>query len=318
MAAGRLFLGVDGGQSSTKAVIGDVTGRVLGRGKAGPCNHASQDEGRAKLESAISSVVDDALGAAGLPVETEFEAACFGMSGGADDKRKLISEFVRADAIRVVNDAEAALEAAAQHDGAAAVVIAGTGCIALARSDTGKVVRCGGWGYLFGDQGGAFGIVRSALQLALEAEEGRRSPMKSPTKLVDLFCEATGADSVNEAMHCFYGPDWPRNRIAGLASAVDATHKAGDDAATGVLWRAGAFLGDLALDLDVAMYLSTMPRITHYYGGVFHSDEVVRSFTDRCREKGRIVAPLKHDGASGALLLAYRLAGVSIRWSDLT
>ena len=314
MASGRLFLGVDGGQSSTKAVIGDVTGRVLGRGKAGPCNHASQDEGRAKLESAISSVVDDALGAAGLPVETEFEAACFGMSGGADDKRKLISEFVRADAIRVVNDAEAALEAAAENDGAAAVVIAGTGCIALARSDTGKVVRCGGWGYLFGDEGGAFGIVRSALQLALAAEEGWRSP----TKLIDVFREATGEDSVNEAMHCFYRPEWPRDRIAGLASAVDAAHKAGDGGATAILRDAGTLLGNLALGLDSAMYPSGMPDTTRYSGGVFHSDQVVRSFKIRCREKGHPVAPLKHDGASGALLLAYGLAGVGIRGSDLT
>ena len=314
MASGRLFLGVDGGQSSTKAVIGDVTGRVLGRGKAGPCNHASQDEGRAKLESAISSVVDDALGAAGLPVETGFEAACFGMSGGADDKRNLISEFVRADAIRVVNDAEAALEAAAENDGAAAVVIAGTGCIALARSDTGKVVRCGGWGYLFGDQGGAFGIVRSALQLALAAEER----WSAPTKLIDVFCEATGADSANEAMHCLYGPDWPRDRIAGLAPAVDAAAKAGDGDAIEILHNAGSFLANLALGLDGAMLPAWLPNKTHYSGGVFRSVEVLRTFQSRCEEKGRLVAPLKHDGASGALLLAYGLAGVGIRGSDLT
>ena len=314
MAAGRLFLGVDGGQSSTKAVIGDVTGRVLGRGKAGPCNHASQDEGRARLKSAISSVVDSALGAAGLPVETEFEAACFGMSGGADDKRHLISEFVRADAIRVVNDAEAALEAAAENDGAAAVVIAGTGCIALARSDTGKVVRCGGWGYLFGDEGGAFGIVRSALQLALAAEEG----WMVPTKLIDVFCEATGADSVNEAMHCFYGPEWPRDRIAGLAPAVDAAAKAGDGDAIAILHNAGSFLANLALGLDGAMLPALLPNKTHYSGGVFRSGEVLRTFQSRCEEKGHPVAPLKHDGASGALLLAYGLAGVGIRGSDLT
>ena len=32
----KLFLGVDGGQSSTMAVIGDHTGRILGMGKTDP------------------------------------------------------------------------------------------------------------------------------------------------------------------------------------------------------------------------------------------------------------------------------------------
>ena len=72
----RLFLGVDGGQSATKAVIGDETGRVLGSGDAGPCNHTSGAEGRAKLERVVSGCVAAACGQAGLdPVNVQFEAA---------------------------------------------------------------------------------------------------------------------------------------------------------------------------------------------------------------------------------------------------
>ena len=37
----KLYLGVDGGQSGTTAVIGDETGKILGTGEAGPCNHAA-------------------------------------------------------------------------------------------------------------------------------------------------------------------------------------------------------------------------------------------------------------------------------------
>ena len=44
----KLYLGVDGGQSGTTAVIGDEGGRILGTGTAGPCNHATEGEGRAK------------------------------------------------------------------------------------------------------------------------------------------------------------------------------------------------------------------------------------------------------------------------------
>jgi len=35
----RYYLGLDGGQSSTTILIADETGRVLGRGRGGPCNH---------------------------------------------------------------------------------------------------------------------------------------------------------------------------------------------------------------------------------------------------------------------------------------
>src|SRR6516164_4773666 len=52
-----LFLGVDGGQSSTKAIIGDRTGRVIGMGQGGPCNHVGGAEGREKLVHAVGESV---------------------------------------------------------------------------------------------------------------------------------------------------------------------------------------------------------------------------------------------------------------------
>ena len=62
------FLGVDGGQSSTTAVIGDETGRVVGVGYGGPCNHVGAAEGRAKLVGAIQSSLREACAQAGLPL----------------------------------------------------------------------------------------------------------------------------------------------------------------------------------------------------------------------------------------------------------
>ena len=313
MAAGRLFLGVDGGQSSTKAVIGDAGGKVLGRGRAGPCNHASKSEGRSKLRAAVSAVVDDALDVAGLPVATEFEAACFGMSGGPADKQDLIAEIVRADAIRVFDDAEVALEGAVQG-GAGAIVIAGTGSIALAKDTAGTTFRCGGWGYLFGDEGGAFSIVRNAVRLALAAEEG----WGDQTNLADLFLGVTGADSVNKAMHCLYGPDWPRDRIARLAPDIDAAAKAGDRCAAEVLQAAGRALGDLAVTVTGMLELPRVQVAVHYSGGVFGSRRVLESFRSRCDEQQCRVEKPAHDSAIGALLLAYDMAGVSLLGRDLT
>ena len=95
----KLFLGVDGGQSGTTAVIGDETGRILGTGEAGPCNHAAAGEGRAKLERAVTGSVAAACAQAGLDAATvRFEAACFGMSGGPDDKREILAATLRVGA----------------------------------------------------------------------------------------------------------------------------------------------------------------------------------------------------------------------------
>src|ERR1035441_2307881 len=65
-SAMRLFLGVDGGQSSTKAVIGDETRRILGSGVGGPCNHAAAGEGRARLDRSVRASLEAACENPGL------------------------------------------------------------------------------------------------------------------------------------------------------------------------------------------------------------------------------------------------------------
>src|SRR5690348_9618649 len=205
----RLFLGVDGGQSSTTALIGDETGRVLGTGSGGPCNHAAAAEGRAKLERAVHESVIAACAQASLdPAGVRFETACFGMSGGPDDKRSILRELVHADRLIVTTDAEIALSGAVEA-GQGIIVIGGTGSIALGRRAGARLVRAGGWGYIFGDEGSAFDIVRQAVRAALRMEEG----WGPATTLREALLEATGARDSNDLMHLFYTPDWPRTRV---------------------------------------------------------------------------------------------------------
>src|SRR5450755_3144917 len=106
----RLFLGVDGGQSGTTALIGDETGRVLGSGGGGPCNHAAAAEGRRKLERAVGDSLSAACTQAGLDARAvRFAAACFGMSGGPDDKQAILRQILPADVLVVTGDAAIAL-----------------------------------------------------------------------------------------------------------------------------------------------------------------------------------------------------------------
>jgi hypothetical protein len=100
----KLFLGVDGGQSSTTALIGDEAGRVVGFGRGGPCNHVGAAEGRAKFLNAIGGCLGEALKQAGAE-GPRFEGACLGFSGGPADKEALVRELLTAEHLFVTHDA---------------------------------------------------------------------------------------------------------------------------------------------------------------------------------------------------------------------
>lgn len=305
----RLFLGVDGGQSGTTALIGDETGRILGMGRGGPCNHAAADEGRARLERAVTESLAAASAPAGLdPARVQFEAACFGMSGGPDDKREIIQALLHTSRLIVTSDAEIALSGAIEA-GQGIIVIAGTGSIALGRRLAGQTVRAGGWGYIFGDEGSAFDIARQAARAALRMEEG----WGPSTDLRQALLEATASGNSNEMLHRFYSPDWSRNRVAKLAPLVDEAAGAGDAIALEILNRSAQELALLAGSVRAQLWDAEEPVTVAYLGGVFRSARLLERFRLLIElESGNRCIPPKHSAAQGALIEAYRAAGLSI------
>ncbi len=205
MSVPRFFLGVDGGQSSTGTLIGDENGCILGAGQGDPSNHAGAGGGREKFVAACQP--------AGLdPTAIQFEAACLGFSGGPADKEPIHRQLLRTARLMVTSDAFIALSGATAGE-PGIVAIAGAGSIAFGRNAAGCTARAGGWGYLFGDEGGAFPIVRQAL------------------------LEATGAASANDLLHRFYTAEFTRPRIASYAKLVDEVARQGDRAARGSCTR---------------------------------------------------------------------------------
>jgi len=303
----RLFLGVDGGQSGTAAIIGDETGRVLGTGEGGPCNHAAAGEGRAKLERAVTESVGAACAHAGLDAASvSFEAACFGMSGGPDDKREILAGILHTAHLTVTNDAVIAL-AGATATGQGIIAIAGTGSIAFGRNPAGRTARAGGWGYVFGDEGGGFDIARQALRAALRMEEG----WGPRTALREILLAATGARDANDLLHRFYTPEWPRARVATLARLVDSAAVDSDAVAAEILrgeaqqlaMLTGAVRGQLWKDSDAVEVA--------YIGGVFESALLRETFRTLVElHDGVHCGPPRRGPAEGALLEAYRSVGV--------
>ncbi|MCC7154835.1 MAG: ATPase [Bryobacterales bacterium] len=309
----RYFLGVDGGQSSTTAVAGDETGRVIGYGRGGPCNHVKGPGGREKFIDAIGGCVGQALESAGLPRDTAFESGCLGFSGGPADKEQLLSGILKIEKRTVTNDALIALSGA--HAGGPGVItIAGTGSISLARNAQGKTVRTGGWGFIFGDEGGAFDVTRQALRAILRMDEG----WGPPTALRTALLEATGASSANDLLHRFYTTDFPRPRVAAFARLVDVAAEAGDRVADGILDAAAQQLASITAAARRQAFGADEKASIAPIGGVFRSARIRERFKALVElvEHNQVVEPA-YGPAAGALLDAYRAAGLSVVLSDV-
>ena len=304
------FFGVDGGQSSTYALIGDASGRVLGAGRGGPSNHVAASEGRAKFTGAIQSCLAAACVNAGLDATAiRFASACLGFSGGPADKEAILQEILPSDRTMVTHDALIALSGANCGE-PGLITVAGTGSIAFGRNASGKTARAGGWGYVFGDEGGGFYIVRQAVRAALRFEEG----WGDATSLRRMFLDAAAASDINQLVHRFYTPEFPRPRLAAFAKLVDDAAENGDAIAREILNEAARDLAIIAAAVRVQLFEKADPARVAYIGGVFRSRTVLATFTELV---GKSVAPPIYGPAAGALLEAYRAAGVPCTLSNV-
>jgi N-acetylglucosamine kinase-like BadF-type ATPase len=305
---------VDGGQSSTTAVIGDRKGKIVGWASAGPCNHVAAAEAKAKFLRVMGECLSQAASRAGLKSPgVRFKAACFGMSGGPADKAALLHELIESEHWIVTHDAAIALAGATSGE-PGIVAIGGTGSIAFGQNARGETARAGGWGYLFGDEGSAFDIVRQALRAVLREHEG----WGARTALTPALIETASASDANELLHVFYTPDWPRQRVASLAEIVDRIAEDGDPTAIGVLHNAARELALLVSSVRRQLWVDGESARVAWVGGVFRSATLLERFRTLVSLDGNTIceAP-RHGPAMGALLLAYRAAGIhNLNWGQ--
>jgi N-acetylglucosamine kinase-like BadF-type ATPase len=306
-----LFLGVDGGQSATTALVAEGSGRVLGAGQAGPCNHVGGAGGRAKFAAAIVESVAAACRQAGE--EPRFAAACLGFSGGAADKDALVRELVHAERFLITDDASIALTGAT--GGAPGVVtIAGTGSISFGRNAARKQARAGGWGHVFGDEGGAFDLARQALRAALRYEEG----WGPPTALHRMLLDETDESTANDLLHRLYSADFPKPRVAALARLVDEAAVNGDPVARELLNAAASELATLTAAVRGQLFAPGETVRVAWMGGVFRGNLLRERFRMLVElEDGASAGPPAHGPAAGALLEAFRLAGIETELSNV-
>jgi N-acetylglucosamine kinase len=233
---------------------------------------------------------------------------CGGFSGGPADKEQLLAEMFPGAQVFTANDARIALIGATAGE-PGIITIGGTGSIAFGRGRDGRTARAGGWGYVFGDEGGGFDLTRQALRAALREEEG----WGPRTALTQALLADTGAANVNDLLHRFYTTDWPRPRIAALSRLVDREAANGDRVAGDLIHAAAQQLAGYTSAVRGMLFEPGESARVAWIGGVFQSDllrERYRLIVEL--EDGNICAPPAYPPAAGALIEAYRLAGLNV------
>jgi len=301
-----MILAVDGGQTGTVAVAGDVDGTVRGAGRGGPIRHPAEPGAAEGNREALA----DAVGAACAGLTGPF-VAYLSLTSALGPASEIVRTLVPAAAVVAESDGVAAL-ASGTGAGPGIGLIAGTGTVALAAGPAGERVTRGGWGWYLGDEGSGHWIGHAALRAACAAEDGR-APESPLTRRVR---ERLAVDSMRRVYERVHHGTLDRAEVAALAVEVSACAAAGDPAAGAIVRDAGAALADLvAATAAAAPFLTGDDRIVVPAGGVLSAGSpVLRAFIEvlAARLPGYRVAAPPVPPVGGAYLLAVRHAGGAV------
>lgn len=237
----EFYIGVDGGGTSTRAVLARASGPVLGRGDAGP---SALGQGIAQAWENIRIATARAFAAAGLEFAELSQCALgAGLSG--------VSHTPWREAFLAANPGFAFVEAESDaftmllgaHEGRpGAIVIAGTGSIGEALRADGTRFTVGGWGFPVGDEGSGAWLGLQAIRHAQAAMDGR----SAAGPLARQLWRDCGADRASLQAWCAASGQFAYAQCARLVFEYEAS----DEFARDLLDRAAAALESIAFALD--------------------------------------------------------------------
>jgi len=286
------YLGIDGGGTSTRAVMADARGNAIATARAGSLNYLAVgvEAARASLQSIVEQINMPIYAAfignaalAGPAPESELHALCEGI---------LEPAYLAMD-----SDVYIALEAM-DIPGPCAIAIAGTGSMAAGRAgDDMPVVHTGGWGWILGDEGSGFHIAWEALRAGISGYEGSGPE----TSLTGAMCGHYGANEPAGLLNAFYDPPKEPREIASFARVV--LHSDNAVAREIVLRCAGEFA------CTVKALLRKLPEdtILGLWGGMFQHSEAYRAAF--CAALGKQAKLLPMAPEWGAVRAAMKLCG---------
>lgn len=293
------FLGIDGGGTKTRCLVGDEESE-LGRGSSSSCK--VQKVGEAGARDSLSAAIHEACVQAGISPR-KISRTCAGITGSGRAEigelmRDLVISVVGGE-VEVIGDIDVAFEDAFA-DQPGVLVIAGTGAIAYGKNSAGNIARVGGWGYLVSDEGSGSWVGLEAVRAVLREKDRGENPA-----LLGRLTEAFGTANFDQFVIKLNGnpvPDFSTLFPVVLSSAED------DAIARAVLERAGRELAINAGTLVERLFMHDVCSVISY-GGVFSSSEIVMaefSSALKTRSPNATLLTRTVDPARGALERARR------------
>ncbi len=305
------IMGIDGGQSATRCVVGRRDGIVVAIGTGSAVDHVLAPGGGASLEHALSSASRAAVRA--LPPEP-IDVVYLALSGvvppgpEADTVAQIAAALWPAAAIHISDDLRAAWAGAFGLQ-PGIVVVAGSGSAAFGVAPDGRDGRAGGWGYLFGDEGAGWWLGREAIAAALRAHDGTGPPTQLTARLRTKF----GIESVGAIVKAVYAGRLDRAAVASASRVVADAAADGDPVSQSLVQRAAQALAELVVAVRRRLQWRGEVPVAPA-GGLWQSTllrerfgQVLTSTDESLRVKAPIGPP-----ALGAFLLALFAAGVQV------
>jgi N-acetylglucosamine kinase-like BadF-type ATPase len=295
-----IAVGVDAGGSKT-AVVHAVDAAVS---NIEICDGANASQrGAEGAASIIADAVQSSLQGA-IPHAIFVGAAGAGRREVRDAIEGALRSRYASARIEVRDDAYIALRASVpQGDGI--VVIAGTGSIAYAqRGDEGY--RCGGYGYLLGDDGSGFAIGSSGIAHVLRSYDAR-VPRDELVAALEAHLGARDREGVLQAV---YRSSHPAGVVAAAARVVIDVAQNGERSATKIVQGAALALGDLVKSVIRRAGLTGVAAPIVLAGGMLASNSLLTYLLETRLLNEHPAMPISKDSAQpclGALSEAQRL-----------
>ncbi len=296
------FLGVDGGGSKTTAVVFNEKGEFIAKASGESINYYSVGIDNAR--KAMADIINQ------LPVR-EYDCAVIGMSALSDratddETAKFCNGIIKSNKIIMDSDLFVALETM-ETEGECAVVISGTGSMAVCRNTDGSISHAGGFGYILGDEGSGYSIGISAIKTAIRAAENCIPQTTLTEKCIDFF----SINNIYDLIELFYEKKVSRKIIAAFAKEVMHCAENGDPTALEIIKTEAKLLSETALSLLKEKNPATPVGL---WGGVFQHNSIFRdTFINYLSENGfKDVKLLRFTPEIGAILCCFRSSGVKI------
>ncbi|MDQ8194224.1 N-acetylmuramic acid 6-phosphate etherase [Coraliomargarita sp. SDUM461004] len=272
----EIFVALDGGGTKTEAVAFRADGHVLAHILlSAPLN---PNDAAGEVSEVLAEVYRELV--THISVDSVV-AVSVAFAGGSNPMRqecvaRIIGQlFVTAKTVQVMHDGIAALWSGVEQL-PGLVLIAGTGSIAYGVDAAGSEFRVGGWGYLIGDEGGAYDLGRRALQAVMAENDGVGAATILTERILSKWNVATAAELIPVVY------DDGKCRIAALAELVCGAANEGDAVANEIVFAVALSAAELlrdAIGLAVKKYALATPLSVVCVGGLWRSLEIKNAFT---------------------------------------